>query len=148
MCIRDSIYIYAGAVTGLGQTGGGVDIKSGAGASTSSGMVTIQTVNSGDDGSSGCLALATGTSADRSGGIILSTGDSTEANTGRIEVNVGASASGSGGFISMTGGESTGGAGSYGGSIAMPLAVGELLAMSRSLGENPGVLRQKVALST
>ena len=95
-------------VAGLGTmaTGGQIVMMGGYGLSTSSGSVTVKSVNAGHSGVSGELTFSSGTAnSGNTGYVAIGTGASTSGKSGAIDVRVGSGMTDTGGNMMMRAGQ-------------------------------------------
>ncbi len=118
--------------------GGDIQIRTGHGERTSSGMLDISTAPSGLQGTSGSIALYTGTATQGdSGSVSIQTGSADQGKGGFYHVFVGTSGSGDGGKISMVAGDTTSSDNSIGGSVEIQ--------SGRSYSSDSGALKLSTA---
>ena len=108
----------------MGATGGDIMVMSGYSVQTTSGHVTIKTVNAGHAGVSGALTFSSGTtSAGNSGVLMFGTGSATGGKGGQVHIAVGSGNSGTGGNMQILAGQ-TWAANKDGGHVALLAGTG------------------------
>ena len=81
---------------------GALNLESGEGTATSSGVISIRTANAGTSGVSGRLVFSSGSaSGGNSGALYVGSGVATGGRGGMVSISVGSGTSGSGGAVSI-----------------------------------------------